>query len=761
MNFQLKLNKTMLLYPEKEAKKVESPKFGKGEDKDLVTFLNFCKKFSSNFDEDLVKKAYQFNIEANKNLFRKSGEPFYTHPLEVASFLIENIMFDIDMVVGALLHDVLGKNQLFSIKDIETEFGSVISLIVDNVHRITNLERRDIGDIEYFRRLILALTTDVRIIFIKIADRYHDMKTISYLLPDTQRKIAEDTMQVYVPLAHRFGLYSIKSDLEDLSFKVLDKESYEKIVHKLRMTKKERDEYLRNFAKPIIERLKEMTDLKENNVKFEVHGRVKHIYSIYNKTLLRGKPVEELYDLIGLRIILETDDESYCERVMEEIKSLYPHLPETYKNYIKHPKPNGYKSIHCAFLGEGAEKVEVQVRTRNMHLVAEKGIAAHYHYKSGLLSVDTIFNDPQIEKWANDIRELLAKKEEVPLEKLMESFNYDIFSDEIYVLTPKQEIKILPKNATVLDFAYSIHTDVGNHCAGAKINGKIHNYFTTLKNGDVVEIIYGSNLEPELSWLDKVITAKAKNSIVKYYKQNLSEKQRLGKELFEKIIEKNNSKQHKSLVLNKCLEILKFTNSEEFYLELFKDKELHEIVDLLVSFLKQKNFKFLFDQHKHSKSLKKILSFAEKRVLIENRTYVINLASCCSPVRGDDTVAFIRAGNVFIHRADCKHSKFEFASDDTRRIEFSWDIIKKDYFDLALKITYSNFDDIFNLVERAMEGRDDVQIYKLVKEDSGSENKVLKLLLKVKDNSIEKKLEKILSTNEKYIKVTRIGIEEF
>ncbi|MFN3307093.1 MAG: HD domain-containing protein, partial [Candidatus Kapaibacteriota bacterium] len=239
----------MLLYPEKESKKAEAPRFGKGEKKDLVSFLNYCKKFSPNLDENLIKKAFQYNVEANKNLYRRSGDPFYTHPLEVAAFLVENIMFDNEMIVAALLHDVIGKNELYTLNDIETEFGNVVSLIVDNVQRITNLERREIGDIEYFRRLILALTTDIRIIFIKIADRYHDMKTISYLLPETQRKIAEDTMQIYVPLAHRFGLYLIKSELEDLSFKVLDKENYEKIVHKLKMTKKERDEYLRNFAK--------------------------------------------------------------------------------------------------------------------------------------------------------------------------------------------------------------------------------------------------------------------------------------------------------------------------------------------------------------------------------------------------------------------------------------------------------------------------------------------------------------------------------
>ncbi len=750
----------MLLYPEKESRKAETPKFGKGEAKDLVSFLNFCKKFSSNLDETLIKKAFQYNVEANKNLYRKSGDPFYTHPLEVAAFLIENIMFDNEMIVAALLHDVIGKNEFYKLEDIETEFGNVISLIVDNVQRITNLERREIGNIEYFRRLMLALTTDIRIIFIKIADRYHDMKTISYLLPETQRKIAEDTMQIYVPLAHRFGLYLIKSELEDLSFKVLDKENYEKIVHKLKMTKKERDEYLRNFAKPIIERLKEMRELNENNINFEVHGRVKHIYSIYNKTLLRGKPIEELYDLIGLRIILDTEEESYCEMVMNEIKHIYPYIPETYKDYIKNPKPNGYKSIHCAFIGERDEKVEIQVRTMKMHSVAEKGIAAHYHYKSGFITVDTIFNDPQIEEWANDIRDLLARKEEIPLEKLMESFKYDIFSDEIYVLTPKQEIKILPKNATVLDFAYSVHTDVGNRCAGAKINGKIQNIFTSLKNGDVVEIILGENLEPELSWIDKVITPKAKHSIIKYYKQKRAEKQTQGKELFDEIIEKHNLNQHRSLVLNKCLELLKYSNSDEFYLELFKDKELQEIVDLLVSYLKQNNFKFSFNLQKHSKSLKRILNFAERRVLIGNKAFVINLASCCSPVRGDDTVAFTKLGNVYIHRADCKHSKYEFANIETRRIDFSWDIINYDIFDMGLKFTYHSFDEIFSLVERAIEGRNDVQIYKLVKEDNGLENKVLKLFLKVKNNSIQKKMEEILQEKKVPIKITRIGIEE-
>jgi RelA/SpoT family (p)ppGpp synthetase len=750
----------MLLYPVKEIKKLKPPKYGVGEAADFQAFIEFCKQFSSNVNISLLHKAYEFNVEVNRNLFRKSGEQFYTHPLEVASFLVENIMYNDELIASALLHDVIGKNEMFDINDIESEFGEIIAQIVDNVHRITSLERRNLNDIEYFRRLILALTTDVRIIFIKIADRFIDMKTISYLRGETQQKFAEDTFQVYVPLAHRFGFYAIKSELEDMAFRVLDKSNYDRIVRKLKMTKRECDEYLRKFSAPIIQMLQNLPVLKDNNIYFEVHGRVKHIYSIYNKTLLRGKPVDELYDIIGIRIILDTEDESICEKVMNEIKNIYKYIPETYKDYIRNPKPNGYKSIHCAFIGKDEQKVEVQVRTLNMHLIAERGIAAHYRYKSGLVSVDSVFDDQQIEQWIQEIRRMLANKEEVPVEKLLESFKYDIFSNEIYVFTPTHEIKILPKNATVLDFAYYIHTDVGNRCAGAKVNGRTSNLFTQLQNGDVVEIITASNLEPELTWLNKVVTSKAKNAILKYFTKKIRKQYREGNKFFEKLLDEVDLLSNKVKLLNLCLKFFNFSNSREFYIELGKSVELRNAVDFFIHFLKENDLKIDEKMLNNYPILKKVVEISEKRRNLDPNVHKIEMADCCLPVRGDSVVAYLSDNTVIVHRVDCKWMKYQVAGFAMRKIEFRWDYVNQPDFDIGLKFSASNNQFILDLMTQVLQGRDDCMIVSASKQETTPNNYFWRFYLKVRDNTIVDIIKKKIENSYLDVKVERVGKEQ-
>jgi GTP pyrophosphokinase len=746
----------MLIFPNKLSTKISQPVFGRGEEPDFQAFLNFCKFFSPNVNVDLLEKAFQFNLEANRNLFRKSGDPYYVHSLEIATFLVNNLMYNDELIASALMHDILGKSELITTREIQTVFGPVISQIVENVNKITSLEKQGIGDIEYFRRLILAITTDVRIIFIKIADRYQDMKTINFLLPEVQRKLAEDTMQIYVPLAHRFGFYVIKSELEDIAFRVLDKENYDKIARKLRMTKRDRDKYLLDFAKPIVEKLKTLSFL--DFIRFEIHGRVKHIYSIYKKTLLRGKPVDELYDLIGLRIILDTDDETICGKVMEEIKKIYPYLPETYKDYIKNPKPNGYQSIHCAFIGPGNEKVEVQVRTRKMHLIAEKGIAAHYRYKSDFVSVDSIFEDPQIERWVQEIRDLIAKKESVPTEKLLESFKYDIFSNEIYVLTPKQEIKILPKNASVLDFAYSIHTDVGNKCAGVKINNRTASIFTPLKNGDVVEVILSDNLEPELSWFDKVVTSKAKNAILKFYNQKKAEHQRNGEKIFKDLLENYGLTQKKTKILNLCLKILKYSNASEFYIELSKIKQLKNVTDLLIAFLKRNNLNINDELIKMDNSLIPLRVYLEEnRLQIDDKAYQIIYSDCCLPVRGDKIVSYATFDKIYVHRSECPNTKLLLAEEHTRKVDFGWDMTSKDSFEMGVKITAKSQEIIYSILTQAFQERGDVLVKALYKKCTGTETTSFILILTVKDNSFFDRIAEVAKTKSSDVIIERIG----
>lgn len=749
----------MLLYPKKKFEKISTPKFGKDEESDFQSFINFCSHFTSNLNVPLLYKAYEFNIEANKNLQRKSGDPFYTHPLEVACFLVENVIYNDELIVSALLHDVLDKSDLISLKDIESEFGVAIAQIVDSVHRITNLERRQIADVEYFRRILIALTTDVRIIFIKIADRYIDMKTISYLSPESQRKFAEDTFQVYIPLAHRLGFYGIKSELEDMAFRVLDKENYNRIVRKLNMTKHERDETLKKIASPIIELLQNLPILKEKDIYFEIHGRVKHIYSIYIKTLLRGKPADELYDLVGLRVILDTEDESLCEKVMSAIKELYRSIPETYKDYIRNPKPNGYKSIHCAFVGPNEQKFEVQVRTFNMHLLAEKGIAAHYRYKSGFISMDSIFEEQQIDKWMQAIRTLLARKEEIPDTKLFEGFKYGVFLDEIYVFTPKGEIKVLPKNSIVLDFAYSIHTDVGHRCAGAKKNGITCSIFAPLENADRIEIIQGSNLEPELHWLDKVVTSKAKNAILKYFTQKAKELQKRGKVHFENLLRNFSLLDNKSRILNICLKILKFSNSKEFFTELGKSSQLGEIVEILMEYLKENNLKIDEDEIYSNPKFFKIAEFVKKSEFIDVRTHSVVMADCCLPARGDEIVAFLSGKNVLVHRVDCKRTKYLVVDLGLRKVKVDWKDIKQENFDIGLKFSTSSIESIHKLLANILSANDDVMLISWSKKETTPGYFFWKIYLNVKDNTFVNKFHKSIGELNLDIKIERIGKE--
>ncbi|MFN3269686.1 MAG: RelA/SpoT family protein [Candidatus Kapaibacteriota bacterium] len=747
----------MLLYPTKRVISVNPPKFGKGEEQDFHSFLNFCGNFTSNLNVPLLYKAFQFNTKANKDLQRKSGEPFYTHPLEVACFLVENVIYNDELIASALLHDVLGQNNLYSINDIESEFGKEIAKIVESVYRITNLERQEIANIEYFRRLLIALTTDVRIIFIKIADRYIDMKTISYLSPETQRKFAEDTFQVYIPLAHRLGLYNIKSELEDMAFRVLDRDNYNRIVRKLKMTKHERDEYLRKFSAPIIEMLQNFPLLKENDIYFEVHGRVKHIYSIYNKTLLRGKPVEELYDLIGIRIILDTEDETICEKVVNEIKKIYPFIPETYKDYIRNPKPNGYKSIHCAFVGEGNQKVEVQVRTFKMHLIAEKGVAAHYRYKSGQISIDSIFEDEKIEKWIQKIRDLLSQGQEVPDSMLFEGFDYEIFSDEIYVLTPKQEMVILPKDSTVLDFAYYIHTELGHRCAGVKVNGKTCSIFTKLNNGDIVEIIQGSNLEPEFHWLDKVVTRKAKNAINEFFTQKAQEYFKSGKQFFDKIINEQSLSQQRVSIINSIIRHLKYTNPREFFIELGKSQELKEAIEFFVIFLKENNFKFNKKSLKNNPLLKKLEEFIEKKAHFNPEGYTIIMSECCLPAKGDEVEAFLLGKTIIVHRKDCPKVKLYYVDLGAAKVNFDWEKINQENFEIGIKFHSPSFLFVFNLLAQALSSRNDVAIKSWQKQEVSPNRFYWIFYFDAKDVSFINVIRNLIEVNDYDVKFERIG----
>ncbi|MBX3044568.1 MAG: bifunctional (p)ppGpp synthetase/guanosine-3',5'-bis(diphosphate) 3'-pyrophosphohydrolase [Candidatus Kapabacteria bacterium] len=495
---------------------------GLSTEKDLGFLLRECKKYLKVFNEQKVSRAFLLCIDAHEKKLRKSGAPYYTHPLEVARIVMSEIPLDDISVISALLHDVLDEGDNYSIKDIRSEFGNEVADIVEGIHKIEHIENTNISiddQAENYRKLLLSLFKDIRIILIKLADRLHNMRTLEYVSQKSQIKLAKETLDIYAPFANRFGLRNIKWELEDLSFKYLNPDSYNEIKAALKSTREEREDYIENLIQPILDKLKQDELLKKIKLKYEVSGRPKHIYSIYNKMLARNKPMDELYDLFAIRLILESNEPNLCFYAYGLVASIYQPVPETFKDYISTPKKNGYRSIHSAIVGPDTKIVELQIRTREMHELAEQGFAAHFRYKGGRIDQASILERKQIIDWISEVREIFDHAKSGTNEELIENFRQNLFFDEIYVYTPKNEFRTLPKDSTPLDFAYDIHSEVGNHFISAKVNGRLVAIDYKLQSGDQIEIITSKKQTPSEEWLKYVITARAKQSIAKFLKE--------------------------------------------------------------------------------------------------------------------------------------------------------------------------------------------------------------------------------------------------
>ncbi|MBI4809874.1 MAG: bifunctional (p)ppGpp synthetase/guanosine-3',5'-bis(diphosphate) 3'-pyrophosphohydrolase, partial [Ignavibacteriales bacterium] len=430
--------------------------------KKLEDLIAICRKNLPMVNEDLIRRAFQFSLDAHKNDMRASGDPFFNHPFEVAMIVAKEIPLDDVSVASALMHDVAEDTE-FTVKDIRHEFGDTIADIVDGATKISDIFRsHEVTQAENYRKMLLSMVNDIRVMLLKFADRLHNMRTLEYLPKDKQVRLAKETLDIYAPFTHRFGLAKIKWELEDLSFKYIHPAEYEEIAHKLKAKRKERESYIKKFIQPLEKRL------KDEGMKFEMEGRPKHLYSIFNKMKVRAKPIDEIYDLFAVRIILDTENNNDCFTVYGILTSIYMPIPERFKNYISVPKKNGYQSIHATVIGPEGRMVEVQIRTRGMHEIAEKGVAAHWRYKENLTTLDE-----ELENWISWVREIFEHADDdAPDKQLMESFKLTLYQDEIYLFTPKGELKILPKSATPVDFAYAVHSNIGDHCLSAKVNGR-------------------------------------------------------------------------------------------------------------------------------------------------------------------------------------------------------------------------------------------------------------------------------------------------
>jgi guanosine-3',5'-bis(diphosphate) 3'-pyrophosphohydrolase len=636
--------------------------------KKLDDLLLLCQKNLPRMDEALIRRAFEFGFNAHRHDLRASGEPFFDHPYEVAKIVAKEIPLDDVSVAVALLHDV-AEDTDYTIKDIREEFGDTIAEIVDGATKISDIfKSHDVKQAESYRKMLLSMVNDVRVMLVKFADRLHNMRTLEYLSPERQRRMAKETLDIYAPFAHRFGLANIKWEFEDLAFKYMYRESYDALARDLNSRRREREHYVRKFSIPIEHRL------KSERYKFEISGRPKHLYSIYNKMIRRSKPLDEIYDLFAVRIILDTEDNNDCFRVYGLISDIYIPNPERFKNYISVPKKNGYQSIHTTVVGPEGKMVEVQIRTRTMHEVAEKGVAAHWMYKERNAAIDADLNN-----WVNWVREIFesAAEGQVPTQQLMESFKLNLYQDEIYVFTPKGELKILPKGATPIDFAYEIHSKVGDHCLAAKVNGRIVQLDTALASGDQVEILTSKNQTPSADWEKFAVTHKAKSHIRRWIKEEQRKAIDEGKEIWEKRIKK-----------------AKLTINDDDLETFLRDKKLEHVSALYLSIRQGKIdpdeiIAMIQDEQKHpapvgeeekkadglfNRFVSSARDLASGIILSGSQdNFMHSYAKCCHPIPGDDVVGFITTGEgVKIHRRSCRNVRLILQMQSERLLEVNW-----------------------------------------------------------------------------------------
>lgn len=626
-----------------------------------------------------IRLAFEMAVDAHKNMRRKSGEPYIIHPLKVAQIVVNEMGLGATAAICALLHDVVEDTEL-TLDDIKKEFGIKVAKIIDGLTKVSGVfDLTSSIQAENFKKLLLTLADDVRVILIKIADRLHNMRTMDSMPRKKQLKIASETLYLYAPLAHRLGFYAIKSELEDLGMKYQESEAYKDIARRLAETKRERTRYMKEFMKPI----KEQMDKEGFN--FEMYGRPKSIYSIYNKIKNKGVTFDEVYDLFAIRIILNSPDEiekADCWKVYSMVTDLYHPNPDRLRDWISTPKANGYESLHTTVMGPKGRWVEVQIRTKRMDEIAEKGFAAHWKYKEGS-------NDKALDMWLREIRELLRNPEFNALE-FLDDFRLNLFSKEIYVFTPKGELKILPDGATALDFAFEIHTDVGNHCIGAKVNHRLIPISHILSNGDQVEIITSKKQKPNEDWLNFLITSRARSKVKNALKEEKRTIASEGKSLLEKRL-----KSIKTEFTDRNIQVLmeyyhQPTSMELYYRIATKDITLKELKDFTLHIGKLVPPPPDKDTDISLQRLEKIATTNAELLIFDDAMDNIqySLAPCCSPIVGDDVFGFITINEgIKIHKTNCPNATELMSKFGYRIVKTRWTQQKDIAFLTGIKVT--------------------------------------------------------------------------
>lgn len=673
--------------------------------------INKCSEYMNAEHVAIVQKACDFATYVHREQFRKSGEPYIVHPIQVAAILAE-LKMDPETVSAGFLHDVVEDTPVI-LADIGELFGKDIEVIVDGVTKLSKIRYKSHREqlAENHRKLLLAMSKDLRVIIVKLADRLHNMRTLKHLRPDKQRRIANETLEIYAPLADRLGISTIKWELEDTSLRYLNPQQYYRIVH---LMNSRRDERLQYINEAIDEIKGAIVDLKLKDC--EIYGRPKHIYSIYRKMRDQHKQFSQIYDLLAIRVIVKSIKDCYA--VLGAIHTKWTPMPGRFKDYIAIPKANMYQSLHTTLIGPSGTPFEVQIRTEEMHRVAEYGIAAHWAYKEG--KTDGVKETTTGEK-LNLFKEIIElQNESSDASDFMESVKGDLFSDRVYVFTPKGDVFELPKGAGPLDMAYSIHTEIGNHTTGAKVNGKIVPLDYQVKNGDIVDILTSQNSAgPSRDWLDLVHTNKARNKVKRFFKQqdriqNIDR----GKDILEEALIEEGYNVHDVLNAKNIERVLAkrhISTSDDMYAALgFGELQPAGIINILTQDIreqkelqrKKQQEKDLLEDHKGIKNNNaNSKNKHDESVLIEGiDNLLVRLSHCCNPISGDEIVGYITKGRgVSVHRTDCPNVKNAEQS-GTRLIDVSWNVVSDDrtHYNTDLEIQGYNRSGLLNDVLQAI-----------------------------------------------------------
>jgi GTP pyrophosphokinase len=611
--------------------------------------INACKRRLEKGEKQIIRKAFEVAVESHKEMRRKSGEPYIYHPIAVAQICAEEIGLGSTGVVCALLHDTVEDTDL-TLEDVKGLFGDKVSQIINGLTKISGvIDNTSSIQAENFRKVLLTMSEDIRVILIKLADRLHNMRTLEHMKREKQLKIASETLFLYAPLAHRLGLNNIKTELEDLGLKYTNPDGYNEIAFKLRESEPERKRFVQKFIEPI----KEI--LNEQGFKFKIFGRPKSIFSIYNKTKTKGVAFEEIYDLFAIRIVIDTPyelEKQDCWKIYSIITDFYHPSPERLRDWISTPKSNGYESLHTTVMGPEGKWVEVQIRTVRMDELAEKGYAAHWKYKDSAADKES-----KLENWIQRVRDMLENPDPNALE-FMDDFKLNLFSDELFAFTPKGDMKTLPVGATALDFAFEIHTKVGEQCIGAKVNLKLVPLSYELKSGDQIEILTSNKQTPKEDWLSYVITAKAKSKIKNSLKEQRKKIAEEGKEILERKFQRFKL-QFTVQVLNEFCQYFKIpSNQEVFYRAALGNVDVKEIKE----FIRFKNNPTKINRKVAAPKIEQLVTNARgsSDMLVigdDMQKLDYKLSACCNPIPGDDVFGFITIGEgIKIHRINCPNA---------------------------------------------------------------------------------------------------------